>query len=110
MRGSALVTASLDMSSGPRVLLHLVSAQEENVAEAYKTVRTELEAYGHGLADKLEIVALSQIDTLDAASRKKKVAALKKAAGREPMLLSAVSREGVEQVLRALSAIILRIP
>ncbi|WP_204349275.1 GTPase, partial [Klebsiella pneumoniae] len=31
-----------------RVLLHLVSAQEENVAEAYKTVRTELEAYGHG--------------------------------------------------------------
>ncbi|MDA4833192.1 50S ribosome-binding GTPase, partial [Enterobacter hormaechei] len=90
-----------------RVLLHLVSAQEENVAEAYKTVRTELEAYGHGLADKLEIVALSQIDTLDAAARKKKIAVLKKAAGREPMLLSSVSREGVEQVLRALSAIIL---
>ncbi|MBN9136551.1 MAG: GTPase ObgE, partial [Phyllobacterium sp.] len=56
---------------------------------------------------KLEIVALSQIDTLDAAARKKKIAALKKAAGREPMLLSSVSREGVEQVLRALSAIIL---
>ena len=46
-----------------RVLLHLVSAQEENPGKAYKTVRGELEAYGHGLAEKPEIVALSQVDT-----------------------------------------------
>ena len=51
-----------------RVLLHLVSAQEESPAKAYKTVRAELEAYGDGLAEKPEIVALSQVDTLDAAS------------------------------------------
>ncbi|MCO4317510.1 GTPase ObgE [Phyllobacterium sp. 21LDTY02-6] len=91
-----------------RVLLHLVSAQEEDVAGAYRTVRGELEAYGHGLVDKLEIVALSQVDILDAATRKKKLAALKKAAGVEPMLLSSATREGVEQVLRALSAIIVQ--
>ena len=48
-----------------RVLLHLVSAQEEDVAKAYQVIRGELEAYEHGLADKPEIVALSQIDTLD---------------------------------------------
>ena len=48
-----------------RVLLHLVSAQEEDVAKAYKTVRDELEAYGGELADKPEIVALSQIDAID---------------------------------------------
>jgi GTP-binding protein len=77
-----------------RVLLHLVSAQEENAGKAYKTVRGELEAYGAGLADKPEIVALSQIDTLDADARKKKAAALKRAAGKTPMLLSAVSGEG----------------
>jgi GTP-binding protein len=41
-----------------RVLLHLVSAQEENVGKAYKTVRGELEAYGAGLAEKPEILAL----------------------------------------------------
>jgi len=85
-----------------RVLLHLVSAQEENVGKAYKTVRGELEAYGAGLADKPEVLALSQIDTLDADARKKKVAALKRAAGKAPMLLSAVSGEGVPEVLRAL--------
>ncbi|RVC80471.1 GTPase ObgE [Mesorhizobium sp. M4A.F.Ca.ET.022.05.2.1] len=89
-----------------RVLLHLVSAQEENPGKAYKTVRAELEAYGHGLAEKVEIVALSQIDILDAEARKKKVASLKRAAGRAPLLLSAVTGEGVEAVQRALMAVV----
>ncbi|RUU98154.1 GTPase ObgE [Mesorhizobium sp. M6A.T.Cr.TU.017.01.1.1] len=89
-----------------RVLLHLVSAQEENPGKAYKTVRTELDAYGHGLVEKVEIVALSQVDTLDADARKKKVASLKRAAGRAPMLLSAVTGEGVEAVLRALMTVV----
>ncbi|MDX8478366.1 GTPase ObgE [Mesorhizobium sp. VK24D] len=89
-----------------RVLLHLVSALEENPGKAYKTVRAELEAYGHGLTDKVEIVALSQIDILDADARKKKAASLKRAAGRAPMLLSAATGEGVEAVLRALMAVV----
>ncbi|MEO5323829.1 GTPase ObgE [Mesorhizobium sp. CC13] len=89
-----------------RVLLHLVSAQEENPGKAYKVVRGELEAYGHGLAEKTEIVALSQVDTLDPDTRKKKVASLKRAAGRAPILLSAVTREGVEETLRALMSVV----
>ncbi|MER9066332.1 GTPase ObgE [Mesorhizobium sp. M0902] len=89
-----------------RVLLHLVSAREENPANAYKTVRAELEAYGNGLTDKVEIVALSQVDILDADARKEKAASLKRAAGRAPMLLSAVTGEGVEAVLRALMAVV----
>ncbi len=64
-----------------RVLLHLVSAQEEDVAKAYQVIRGELEAYEHGLADKPEIVALSQIDTLDPEARKAKVKALKRHVG-----------------------------
>jgi GTP-binding protein len=87
-----------------RVLLHLVSAQEESPGKAYKTVRTELAAYGGGLAEKPEIVVLAQADTVDAALRKKKLASLKKAAGRAPLVLSAVTGEGVEQALRGLIA------
>ena len=87
-----------------RVLLHLVSAQEESPAKAYKTVRRELEAYGHGLAEKPEIVALSQSDILDADARKKKLASLKRALGHAPLVLSAVTGEGVEAALRALAA------
>jgi GTP-binding protein len=84
------------------VILHLVSALEEDPAKAYKTVRRELEAYGHGLAEKPEIVALSQIDTADAKTISQKTKALKKAAGKEPLIFSSVSRDGLDEVLRAL--------
>jgi len=87
-----------------RVLLHLVSAREESPGKAYKTIRRELEAYGAGLTEKPEIVALSQADTLDPDARKKAMASLKRAAGRAPILLSAVTGEGVQSVLRALMA------
>ena len=86
------------------VLLHLVSAREDDPAKAYRTVRGELEAYGHGLTDKPEILALSQIDLLDGAARTKQASALKRAAGKAPLLLSAATGEGVEAVLRALFA------
>lgn len=89
-----------------RVLLHLVSAQEEDVAKSYKVIRGELEAYGHGLGDKHEIVALSQIDTLDEEARRHKKKALEDAVGRPVLMVSAVSREGVDGALRRLSAII----
>jgi GTP-binding protein len=86
------------------VMLHLVSAIEEDPAQAYSTVRKELEAYGHGLAEKPEIVALSQIDTADAKAIAEKAKKLAEACGREPMLFSSVSRDGLEDVLRALMA------
>jgi GTP-binding protein len=85
-----------------RVLLHLVSATEDDVGEAYRIVRGELEAYGAGLDEKPEIVALSKIDTLTPDAMKKKQRALGKACGRPPMAVSSVSREGVEALLRAL--------
>ncbi|GGA56477.1 GTPase Obg [Nitratireductor aestuarii] len=89
-----------------RVLLHLVSAREEDVAEAYQVIRGELEAYEHGLADKIEILALSQIDLLSDEERAEKVAALEEVSGKKPMLLSSATRSGVDEVLRALMKII----
>src|ERR1700691_6544882 len=47
-----------------RVLLHLVDATCEHAGKAYKTVRTELDAYEGDLADKIEIVALNKIDAV----------------------------------------------
>ena len=89
-----------------RVLLHLVSAQEEDVGEAYRTVRGELEAYGHGLCDKPEIVALSQADLLDDELRAALAAELEAACGSRPLVLSAVSGYGMKQALRTLARII----
>ncbi|MEM1378728.1 MAG: GTPase ObgE [Pseudomonadota bacterium] len=89
-----------------RVLLHLVSAQEEDVTSAYKTVRGEIEAYGNGLEDKLEIVALSQIDVLPADEIEAKRNELAKASGKDVMFVSAATRKGVDDVLRALMQIV----
>ncbi len=89
-----------------RVLLHLVSAQEEKVGKAYKTVKHELEAYGGELIDKPEIVALSQIDVLDEKDLKKKAKELEKACGQKVFLLSAVTGTGMTDALRALRDVI----
>ena len=48
-----------------RVLLHLVDGTGDDPAEAYRVIREELAAYGHGLDDKPEVVALSKADALD---------------------------------------------
>jgi GTPase len=87
-----------------RILLHLVSAREEDPAAAYRTVRNELESYGHGLADKPEIVALSQVDLLDEEERAERVGALEAECGRTVLVLSAATGEGVETALRGLMA------
>lgn len=89
-----------------RVLLHLVEGTSEHAGKAYKTVREELEAYGEGLAEKPEIVALSKVDALTPEVLKEQVARLKRAAKRMPIILSAASGEGVDAALRALFAIV----
>jgi GTP-binding protein len=86
-----------------RVLLHLVDATQEDVAEAYRVVRGELKAYSPELAKKKEIVALSKCDALDEATLSEKYEELKKAARKRPLMLSAVSGEGVKEALFALA-------
>jgi len=89
-----------------RVLLHLVDGTGEHAGAAYKTVRAELSAYGQGLAEKPEIVALSKADAISAAEIKQQVARLTRAAKKPPLVVSAVSGEGVKEVLRAVLAVI----
>ena len=60
------------------------------------------EAYGHGLTDKPEIVALSKADAMTPEMLKQQLARLKRAAKQTPLLLSSASGQGVPEVLRAL--------
>src|SRR6202044_2370800 len=89
-----------------RVLLHLVDGTGEDAGEAYKTVRAELVAYGHELADKPEIVALNKADAMTADDIKRQTARLKRVAKKSPLVVSAVSGDGVAEVLRALLKVI----
>src|SRR6267154_1979643 len=89
-----------------RVLLHLVDGTGEHAGNDYKTVRAELEAYGQGLEDKHEIVALTKIDALTPEVIKQQAARLKRASKKAPLLLSAHSGKGVIEAKRALLEII----
>ena len=99
--GAGLGTRFLGHIERCAVLIHLIDGTQDDIAGAYHTVRDELVAYGFDLEDKLEILALNKIDALDPEARADKAAELEAAAGKAPMLVSGVSREGVTAVLRA---------
>ncbi|MBU6405924.1 MAG: GTPase ObgE [Alphaproteobacteria bacterium] len=80
------------------VLVHLIDATAESPTKAYRVVRREIEAYGFGLADKPEIVALNKIDALTPAEANRKRSALSRAIGKPVRLLSGVSLEGVREL------------
>ena len=82
-----------------RVLLHLVDANDEDVAESYRIVRDELEAYGAGLAEKKVVVALNKIDTLDDELIAALSAELEEASGAEVIPISSAAGTGVDWVL-----------
>ena len=104
--GTGLGDRFLGHTERCRVLLHLIDGTSDDAGEAYKIVRGELEAYGHGLTDKPEIVALSKSDALTKDALKTQAGKLKKACKKTPLILSAQSGDGVQDVLRALLKII----
>ena len=77
-----------------RVLLHLVDGTGEHAGDDYKTVRAELEAYGQGLDDKPEIVALSKIDALTPEVIKQQAARLKRAEQEDAAAAVGAVRQG----------------
>ncbi len=84
------------------VLLHLVDGTSETVAEDYRTIIGELEAYGGDLADKPRVTVLNKVDALDDDEQALARAALEKASGGAVMLMSGVAKLGVPEVLRHL--------
>lgn len=101
--GAGLGTRFLGHVERCRVLLHLVDGTQDDVAHAYDVVREELVAYGGGLDEKREIVALTKVDALDEETVRERAAQLEAASGRKPMLVSAVTRDGLMAVLYALA-------
>lgn len=88
------------------VLLHLVDGTQEDVAAAYKIVRRELKAYGGGLGTKKEIIALNKCDALDEKTRDERVAALSKASRKKVHVLSGVSGEGRDEIVKMLARVV----
>lgn len=84
------------------VLLHLIDGTSEDIVKAYKTIRNELKAYGHGLAKKPEIIAINKSDALLPEEAEEKQKALAKASRKKVHLISGVSHDGVDKVITEL--------
>ncbi|MBP6011643.1 MAG: GTPase ObgE [Alphaproteobacteria bacterium] len=87
------------------VLLHLIdgSLATSELGKAYTTVRREVEAYGQGLENKVEILCLNKADLMSPGDFERKRRALAEVAGVNPMMMSGEQGEGVTEVLRAIA-------
>ncbi len=85
-------------------LVHLVDGTAEHPDAAWRTVRGELEAYGHGLAQKPEILCLNKIDALTQEVIEERRARLEAVSGQRVRCISGVAREGLELVLHEILA------
>ncbi|MPL74807.1 GTPase Obg/CgtA [bioreactor metagenome] len=86
------------------VLLHLVDGTSSTLTKDYRTIIGELEAYSPELAEKPRVTVLNKVDALDPKTLANRKRALEKASGGPVLLMSGVSRQGVNEVLRKLWA------
>ncbi len=82
-----------------RAILHLIDVTSEDVAGDYATIRGELAAYGAGLDEKTEIVALTKCDAVSEEHHQQAADALRKAHGVEAHRISAVTGFGMDDIL-----------
>jgi GTP-binding protein len=86
-----------------KVILHLIDMSQEDVIEAYKMVRNEMETYAGAIKDKYEIVVLNKCDlNLEYIEVQRK---LSEAIGKEVLCCSAASNFNVKEILSKLKSV-----
>ncbi len=70
-----------------KMIIHVISLENDDIESAYKTVRKELEKFDPGLAKKPEVVVLSKSDMAGAETAKKAISKIKKL-GKNPLIAS----------------------
>lgn len=80
-----------------RVLVHLVAADNEDVAKVYTTIREELGNFDKTLLTRDEVIVLSKIDMIDDALVKEKVKTLEKVSKKKVITLSLYNDSSVKE-------------
>ena len=81
------------------VLIHLIDVLSDDIVGDYQTIRTEIAAYGGGLEDKRELVALTKCDAVDEELQDMQADELEKVCGQRPWFISAVSGQGTKRLM-----------
>ncbi|MFZ1075019.1 MAG: GTPase ObgE [Minisyncoccia bacterium] len=88
------------------ILLHLVSADQDDPFKAYREVRNEIELFGHGLSEKREIIVLSKADLISPKECDSKIKALTRDTGREVLSISIEDPVSLKTFSQKLSGIL----
>ena len=104
--GRGLGTKFLKHVERTGILLHLVSASQDDPLAAYREVHTETESFGHGLAAKREIIILSKTDLVPPQECEMKAQLLSQETGREVLLVSVKDPGSLKVLSDRLSAIL----
>lgn len=101
--GKGLGDAFLRHVERTAVLLHLIDVYTDDIAGAYKTIRSELTNYNLELNNRPEVVALTKVDGLDDDIIQMQIDAVKAVAGDVPVFaISSSAHKGLKEVLRRL--------
>ena len=82
-----------------RLLVHLLDGSAPDAIGDFYAINEELAAFGHGLAQKPQIVAFNKIDIPEARERWPEVKERLEAEGYEVFAISGLTREGVRPLL-----------
>ena len=88
------------------MLVHLIDVLSDDIVADYQTIRAEIAAYGGGLEDKLELVALTKCDAVDEELQDMQADELEKVSGQTPWFISAVSGQGTKRLMLRVGEII----
>ena len=89
-----------------RILLHLIDATADNPIADYQIIQQELEAYGHGLPDRPQIIAFNKIDAVDSETLELIVSELSKLTSVPIFAVSAVTRQGLDTLMQKVWSIL----
>lgn len=89
-----------------RLVVHVVDASLPDPLADIATIDAELDAYGHGLRELPELVALNKIDLAEARDRVPSFVEALTAQGRESVAVSAASGEGVDRLAKRLFSLV----
>ena len=89
-----------------RVLLHLIDATADDPIADYQTIQRELEAYGHGLPERPQIIAFNKIDAVDAEILELITSELQELTSAKIFHISAVTRQGLDILMQEIWSIL----
>src|SRR2546428_3872897 len=105
-RGAGLGVEFLRHIERNQLILYLVDGGSPDPLADLRTVEAEVREYGRGVAERPRIVAVNKIDRPEVGKRSREISEHFAQAGLDVFLVSAAGREGLDNLVRSLAAMV----